>query len=76
MTTFGYVDVGVFFTVPFTRADQFGSWNIHGGVNFLGLGDTTKAFKLPRGSQGGRGDRVDRHRDELLTVLVTRELVN
>ena len=38
---FGYVDVGVLFTVPFAAA---GSGTLHGGVNFLGLGDATKAF--------------------------------
>jgi hypothetical protein len=42
---FGYVDGGILLTVPFTRIpSQFGSWNVHGGVNFLGFGDTTKAF--------------------------------
>jgi hypothetical protein len=42
---FGYVDAGVLFTVPFTRVpSNFGAWNIHGGVNFLGFGDTTKAL--------------------------------
>lgn len=42
---FGYVDAGVLFTVPFTRVPtNFGSWNVHGGVNVLGFGDTTKSF--------------------------------
>jgi len=42
---FGYVDGGVLFTMPFSTAPtKFGTWNIHGGVNFLGLGDTTKFF--------------------------------
>jgi hypothetical protein len=42
---FGYVDGGILLTVPFTRIpSQFGSWNVHGGVNFLGFGDTTKSF--------------------------------
>ena len=42
---FGYVDAGLLFTVPFTRIpSQFGAWNVHGGVNFLGFGDTTKSF--------------------------------
>jgi hypothetical protein len=41
---FGYFDIGALFTVPFTSAPtRFGSWNIHGGVNFLALGDATKA---------------------------------
>lgn len=43
--TFGYFDIGALFTVPFTTAPtRFGSWNIHGGVNFLVLGDGTKQF--------------------------------
>jgi hypothetical protein len=42
---FGYFDIGALFTVPFTGAPtKFGSWNIHGGVNFLALGDGTKQF--------------------------------
>ena len=42
---FGYIDGGVLFTMPFSTAPtKFGTWNIHGGVNFLGFGDTTKAF--------------------------------
>jgi hypothetical protein len=44
---FGYVDVGVLFTVPFTSVPgRFGSWNVHGGFNFLGFGDGTKAFNV------------------------------
>ena len=42
---FGFVDAGLLLTVPFTKIPtQFGSWNVHGGVNFLGFGDTTKYF--------------------------------
>ncbi len=42
---FGYIDGGVLLTMPFSTAPtKFGTWNIHGGVNFLGFGDTTKAF--------------------------------
>ena len=49
---FGYVDAGVLFTVPFTGVpSQFGAWNLHGGVNFLGFGDTTKAFNKGDGGQ-------------------------
>jgi hypothetical protein len=36
---FGYIDGGVLVTVPFG-----GRWNLHGGVNFLGFGESTKAF--------------------------------
>lgn len=49
---FGYVDAGVLFTVPFTRIPtNFGVWNVHGGVNFLGFGDTTKNFNNGDGGQ-------------------------
>ena len=42
---FGYVDAGILLTVPFTSVpSRFGSWNVHGGVNVLGFGDTTKSF--------------------------------
>lgn len=42
---FGFVDAGVLLTVPFTGIpSQYGSWNVHGGVNVLGFGDTTKSF--------------------------------
>jgi hypothetical protein len=37
---FGYIDAGVLVTAPFSG----GKWNIHGGVNVLGLGDTTAFF--------------------------------
>jgi hypothetical protein len=43
--TFGFFSVGAFVTVPLTRTSGWlGSWNVHGGVDFLALGDTTKAF--------------------------------
>jgi len=49
---FGYFDAGVLFTVPLSGvASQFGSWNIHGGVNFLGFGDGTKGFNNDDSSQ-------------------------
>ena len=41
---FGYIDVGVLFTVPFAS-----KWNFHAGANFLGLGETLKAFNAPEG---------------------------
>jgi hypothetical protein len=42
---FGYIDVGALVTVPLTGVpSSFGSWNIHGGVDVFGFGDTTKAF--------------------------------
>ncbi len=42
---FGYLDIGALITIPLTGPTSgFGSWNIHGGVNVLTLGDTTKAL--------------------------------
>jgi hypothetical protein len=42
--TFGYLSVAAVATVPFTSAPtRFGSWNIHGGVEFLMLGDRNEA---------------------------------
>lgn len=44
---FGYFDAGALFTVPFSSAPtKFGTWNLHGGVNFLKLGDGTKQFNI------------------------------
>ena len=51
------------FTVPFSSAPtKFGTWNLHGGVNFLALGDGTKSFNVKDGDRRQPGDRVDRHR--------------
>jgi hypothetical protein len=42
--TFGFFSVGGVATVPFTSMPtKFGSWNIHGGVEFLMLGDRNEA---------------------------------
>ena len=42
--TFGFFSIGGVVTVPFTSAPtRFGSWNIHGGVEFLMLGDRNEA---------------------------------
>ena len=42
---FGFFDIGVQTTIPLSKVgSQFGSWNIHGGVDFLFLGDTTRLF--------------------------------
>ena len=42
--TFGFFSVAGVVTVPFTSAPtKFGSWNIHGGVEFLMLGDRNEA---------------------------------
>jgi len=42
---FGYLDIGGLLTIPLSGAtSSFGAWNIHGGVDLLMFGDTTKAF--------------------------------
>jgi hypothetical protein len=41
---FGFFDIGGLITVPFGVGSRFGSWNLHGGVDVLVLGDTTEAF--------------------------------
>ncbi len=42
---FGYLDIGGLVTIPLSGSTSgFGSWNIHGGVDVLTLGDTTKSF--------------------------------
>ena len=51
---FGFFDIGVLFTVPFSSAPtKFGTWNLHGGVNFLALGDGTKSFNVKDGEAKG-----------------------
>ena len=42
---FGFFDIGGLVTVPLSGIpSQFGTWNLHGGVDLLTFGDTTKAF--------------------------------
>jgi hypothetical protein len=41
---FGFFDIGGLITVPFGTGSKFGSWNLHGGVDVLVLGDTPKDF--------------------------------
>lgn len=42
---FGYLDVGASLTLPLSGASSpFGSWNLHGGIDLLTFGDTTKAI--------------------------------
>jgi len=45
---FGYFDGGALLTVPLSRVpSKFGSWNVHGSVDFLAFGgkdSTTRAF--------------------------------
>ena len=42
--TFGYFSVAGTATVPLGGPSRFGTWNVHGGVEFQKLGDTTTAF--------------------------------
>jgi hypothetical protein len=49
---FGYFQVGGLFTLPLTPAtSKFGSWNLHGGVDFYAFGDTTQAFNSGDGQK-------------------------
>jgi hypothetical protein len=50
--TFGYFSIAGLVTVPLGGTTNFGAWNLHGGVEFQALGDTTKALN------GGDGQRV------------------
>lgn len=43
--TFGFFSIGAAVTIPFTSAPtSFGSWNLHGGVDYLKLGDRNQAL--------------------------------
>jgi hypothetical protein len=49
---FGFFDIGALFTLPLgVIPSGYGSWNLHGGVDFLALGDMTKAFNSGDGSK-------------------------
>jgi hypothetical protein len=50
--TFGYFSIAGLVTVPLGGTTSFGAWNVHGGIEFQALGDTTKALN------GGDGQRV------------------
>jgi len=42
---FGFFDIGGLVTVPISRIpSRFGSWNVHGSVDLLTFGDTTREF--------------------------------
>lgn len=41
---FGFLSLGAAVTVPIGRTSSYGSWNVHGGFEFLSLGDTPEAF--------------------------------
>ena len=49
---FGYFSIAGLVTVPFGGTTGFGAWNLHGGVEYQALGDTTEAFN------GGDASRV------------------
>ena len=43
----GFFDVGGLLTIPLKGVpSSFGAWNVHAGVDFLVLGDATKAFNV------------------------------
>jgi hypothetical protein len=42
--TFGYFSIAGIVTVPVGGTTRFGSWNVHGGVEYQALGDTTEVF--------------------------------
>jgi len=41
---FGFLSLGAAATFPFAQSTNYGSWNVHGGLEFLSLGDTPEAF--------------------------------
>jgi hypothetical protein len=49
---FGYFSIAGLVTVPLGGTTGFGAWNLHGGVEYQALGDTTQAFN------GGDSSRV------------------
>jgi hypothetical protein len=49
---FGFFDIGALVTIPLGGIPSgFGSWNLHGGIDLLVFGDTTKAFNSGDGSK-------------------------
>jgi hypothetical protein len=49
---FGFFSIAGIVTVPIGGTTSFGAWNIHGGVEYQALGDTTKFFN------GGESNQV------------------
>ena len=41
---FGFLSLGAKTTIPFAESTSYGSWNVHGGIEFFSLGDTPEAF--------------------------------
>jgi hypothetical protein len=51
---FGYFDLGGLVTLPLSGIpSQFGSWNVHGGLDWLLLGDTPKFFNADEDGDTG-----------------------
>jgi hypothetical protein len=50
--TFGFFSIAGIVTVPLGGATSFGSWNVHGGVEYQKLGTTTEIFN------GGESNQV------------------
>ena len=50
--TFGFFSIAGIVTVPLGGMTGFGAWNVHGGVEYQALGDTTQFFN------GGDSSRV------------------
>jgi hypothetical protein len=48
---FGYFSVAGIVTVPIGGTTSLGAWNLHGGVEFQALGDTTKSINAGDGSK-------------------------
>ena len=46
---FGFLSLGAAASVPLGHRTNYGVWNVHGGLEFLSLGDTAEAFNA--GSQ-------------------------
>ena len=41
---FGFLSLGAMASVPIGRTTSYGAWDLHGGLEFLSLGDTPEAF--------------------------------
>jgi hypothetical protein len=41
---FGFLSLGAHAQVPLARTRNYGTWNVHGGIDFYSLGDTPEAF--------------------------------
>ena len=63
---FGYFSVAGIVTVPLGGTTSLGAWNVHGGIEFQALGDTTQVDQRRRQLEG---DRLVRHRVQLLGLV-------